>query len=152
MKSLEDRFWPMVSRSDRGCWEWVGSKVNGYGRLNSGGRNGTSLIASRVSYELNVGPIPAGFHICHTCDNPSCVKPSHLFLGTDAANTEDKVRKERQPKGTVHWKAVLDEEKVREIRYLRSEGWALKSIARIFGISKETVSAIARRKRWGHVT
>jgi len=78
-----------------GCWEWQGSRLwNGYGRFS--GRNG--FIAHRRMYELTKGEIPEGWFVCHTCDNPPCINPDHLFVGTALHNNRDTNRKGRHPK------------------------------------------------------
>lgn len=91
MKNVQDRFFEKV-RKTRKCWEWTALTVNGYGRF----RIGNSLVsAHRYAYELSFGEIPAGLFVLHKCDNRSCVKPAHLFLGTLQANMQDAVAKGR---------------------------------------------------------
>ncbi|MDO7847580.1 HNH endonuclease [Hymenobacter sp. M29] len=89
----EQRFWGMV-RKKEGCWEWTGYKnPKGYGYLMV--KAGKPTGAHRFSYELHKGPIPKGLFVCHTCDNPVCSNPDHLFLGTVKDNTQDMVKKGR---------------------------------------------------------
>lgn len=88
------RFWKYVRKTDS-CWIWTGSKASQYkyGQLTIV-RNHW-VYAHRMSYELHVGPIPDGYHICHKCDNPPCVNPDHLFAGTAKDNMQDRERKGR---------------------------------------------------------
>lgn len=98
-ETLKERFWRHVTISPA-CWEWNGTKYKqGYGKTWTSGKNPKTLSAHRVSWELHNGPIPQGIDVLHSCDNPPCVKPDHLFLGNDQDNADDKVRKGRQAKG-----------------------------------------------------
>jgi hypothetical protein len=82
-----------VMMDDRGCWEWTANRLPwGYGRIF---KDGELKLAHRASYELHTGSIPNNMLVCHTCDNPSCVNPKHLFLGTDSDNTKDMILKGR---------------------------------------------------------
>lgn len=95
------RFWSKVQKADGDrCWIWVGGKTSndtfGYGHISVRSR---LQVASRVSYELSVGPIPEGQRVLHRCDNPPCVRPDHLFLGTQADNIRDCRRKGRMRRG-----------------------------------------------------
>lgn len=97
--TLAERFWAGVEKTD-GCWNWVLSTRNKdveYGCIRD--REGKSQRTNRVSWELHFGPIPEGMIVCHKCDNPRCVRPDHLFLGTHKDNHDDMVRKGRQAKG-----------------------------------------------------
>lgn len=90
------KFWSRVDipRKDALCWTWTAAKIKGYGTMNVGGKN---CGAHRIAWELFNGPIPDGLHACHHCDNPSCVNPSHIFLGTHQDNMADKQAKGRGP-------------------------------------------------------
>lgn len=95
-------FWKKVSKTE-GCWNWTGCKVvhGGYGQIS---RNNKMMLAHRASYEIHFGKIPDGMDVLHTCDNPACVNPSHLWYGTHTDNMRDKVRKGRcnAPRGDNH--------------------------------------------------
>lgn len=95
---LEDRFWAkvlIVPFAD--CWEWIGAKNDtGYGKISVGSRdNRKEHRAHRFSWEIKFGPIPTGQVVCHKCDNPGCVRPEHLFLGTKKDNSRDMIKKKR---------------------------------------------------------
>jgi hypothetical protein len=90
--TVEERFWAKVRKGD-GCWEWNAAKRLGYGKF---AYEGKVIDAHRLSWLLHFGPIPEGMLICHRCDNPPCVRPDHLFLGTRADNTHDMDAKGRR--------------------------------------------------------
>lgn len=92
-RPVAERFWSYVQRGDE-CWTWIGARdANGYGRLSLPGRG--TIGAHRVSWELHRGEIPDGLCVLHRCDNPPCVWPEHLFLGTHADNVADRIAKGR---------------------------------------------------------
>ncbi len=96
------RFWAKVSPQEAGCWVWTagtGGKRSPYGMFKLGGKK--QVISSRYAFEMCVGPIPPQMLVCHKCDNPKCVNPSHLFLGTGSDNAMDSVRKGR------HWSSGM---------------------------------------------
>ena len=90
-KTYEERFWSHVRKSD-GCWEWIGANTRGYGSL---WMNGRHEKATKISWQINCGPVPAGMWLLHRCDNPPCVRPDHLFLGTVLDNARDAAKKGR---------------------------------------------------------
>lgn len=138
-----------------GCWLWLGyGTKEEYGRLQVGAKK---YLAHRLSYQRFVGDIPPGMLVLHRCDTPSCVNPYHLFLGTDAINTLDKVAKGRHAHGKEHaaWSrgelqhmAKLNAEKVIAIR---NDNRPHPVIANDYGISSSNVSFIKRRITWKHV-
>lgn len=146
-RTLKDRFLAKVAASRDGeCWQWTACKDGkGYPCINV---SGTLRTAHRVSYELFRGPITTGQHVLHTCDNPTCVNPSHLFLGTHAENMADKVSKKRHSFGAKHGRAKLSDAEVIEI--IRWTG-RLQDAADKFGIHKSMISLIRRGKRWTHL-
>lgn len=95
MRTMEERFWEKVEKSD-GCWLWTGSTISGYGYLHSGDKLVRKpLRAHRASWAIHHGPIPDGLWVLHHCDTPLCVRPDHLFLGDRRANMLDAARKGR---------------------------------------------------------
>lgn len=143
-----DRFWSKVDKSGS-CWEWVGARNNkGYGQIRI---NKRLLLAHRVGYELENSKIPDGMCVLHRCDNPSCVNPSHLFLGTVADNNRDMHDKGRavDNRGERSGKAKLKEE---DVKWIRQLGAPYRKIAKCFGISSAQVSQIKNRNQWRHVS
>lgn len=133
---------------DDGCWEWqAGRGPQGYGAIRIPTK---TKRAHRVSYELFRGPIPDGLLVCHHCDNPGCVKPSHLFVGTTADNMHDRDRKGRgnQRGGEQHPNAKLSGEDVLVIRELCESGSLQKVVADRFGVTFQEISKIVTRKIW----
>lgn len=162
---LVDRFWKYVEKSD-GCWIWRGARggLGRYGQIV--GDNREVLIASRVSWELANGPIPSGLLVCHRCDNPPCVNPAHLFLGTNADNAADKMRKGRlrlkfptgdpnhpwrlHPKrGAEVWNAKITPALAEEIRR-RYAGGAVtqQQLWTEYGLSRASVQRVLHGRHW----
>lgn len=140
--SLTERFNKQVERTDS-CWIWRGSQgSSGYGVIHAHGR---LKAAHRVSYELHVGEIPKGMCILHSCDDPRCVNPDHLSLGTRADNCRDKVNKGRHAHGETHGNAALTDAQVVELRRLYTEEHiSYDELATHFGIARRTVEPILR--------
>lgn len=148
---LEERFWARVQKTD-GCWLWTGQKSEmGHGRLEDKMNGRQVLIAHRISWELHFGPVPDGLCVLHDCDNPPCVNPSHLFLGTRTDNSDDKVSKNRQAKGVAFPQARLTDELVRELRQRRLSGATCYQLARETGISRSVISRAVNGVTWRHV-
>lgn len=139
------------------CWLYRGRPDhNGYGRFAMRLAQGyVQMTASRAAYLIWVGTIPDGCLVCHTCDNPACVNPRHLWLGTQTDNMRDAALKQRtRPsgcRGSAHGNARLDAGAVREIRERLAAGETCKRVARDFGVARVTVNAIKTRRRWSHV-
>lgn len=138
-----------------GCLIWTGNKSKfGYGHIRWSGR---SAYTHRLSYENNVGPIPAGMKVLHRCDKPACIDPAHLFLGTDLDNVADRQRKGRQAKGETVAKHVRGENSPTasltnaQVRAIRVAPGPQRAIAARFSVCQMTVSNIKRRKLWAHL-
>ena len=149
---LSERFWSKVDKSGD-CWEWMGAKMGvGYGAF---WYDNKLTGAHRFAYYLERGTIPAGMCVCHHCDNPSCVKFSHLFLGTYSDNLKDAVAKGRvvspDNRGTNNGNSRLTINDVHEIRRLRSLGVTHSLLGKMWGISEMHASYIVRRIRWKHI-
>lgn len=142
------RFWNKVHFIDdaTSCWEWrAGLHPTGYGTLQIG--RGYEL-AHRISYRLAHGAIPDGAHILHKCDNPACVRPDHLFVGTHADNMRDMAKKGRMNGGHG---VKLNPAKVRQIRQLNAEGATQQSLADQFGVALMTINHVIKRRTWKHI-
>lgn len=164
------RFWSSVSQT-KTCWNWTSERNNterGYGRIFIRGR---LYYAHRVSYALHHEyDISIALLVCHSCDNPRCVNPSHLFLGTQQDNIDDMISKGRQntgvsygdnngsrkhpeslKRGEDHALAKLTEADIRLIRRLSNNGNSGCSIARRLGVHKKTVYKVIKGVAWKHV-
>lgn len=144
--SIKSRFWSKVNKKLKSkCWVWTGACSNGYGFF---GIKGISYKAHRVAYEMKHGPIPKGKLICHHCDNRPCVRPSHLFIGTQKDNIKDAIQKGRMGKGEANGNSKLTEKQVKQIRAdIRSE----RKIASEYNVSKSAVHHIKSRDNWKHI-
>ncbi len=148
------RFWAKVDKREPDeCWPWKAGKNNqGYGRY----RVSTSklVIASRFALSLALGrELVRTEDACHRCDNPSCVNPAHLFLGSRLDNIRDMLNKGRnaQPKGERHNKARLTDASVLEMRRLYAEGVSGPRLAVLFGVAQTTANRVVSRQLWRHI-
>lgn len=153
--SPEDRFYRSIRTWDGSdCWTWRGSTVSrrGYGLIRVGNKK---IQAHRFSWILhhNMEPIPEGLNVCHSCDNPGCVNPDHLWLGTRLENVRDMVKKDRHPKGERSGRALLTESQVREARELWKTGAIPRKtdIAKKYGLSYTAARYMLNGTNWGHV-
>lgn len=147
-KSLREKFEERFYVTP-GCWIWThGTDSHGYGKITY---KSVTAKAHRVSYSLYISDIPAGLHILHKCDNPICVNPDHLFMGTHADNMRDKTKKGRAigaHAGESHHKAKLTVEKVLRIR---EDARNTTQIAREYNVDRKTIDAVLSRKSWATV-
>jgi len=171
------RFWSKVERTS-GCWLWTGRKsADGYGEFTSKGK---VVRAHRFVYELTKEAIPPGHLVCHHCDNPSCIRPEHLFLGLPRDNSLDMKLKGRAARGdrngsrhffrSPEWRqrfsenqkkvavkgelvntAKLTKESVRQIRAAHDRGESKRALASAFGVHRSQVSRVMLRQAWRHV-
>ena len=157
MKTLEERFWAKVDKSDEsGCWNWTASSTRGYGCFSSVARK--TVRVHRLAWELAVGPIPANMLVLHApnvCHNTRCVNPAHLRLGTRADNMADRKKDGTEfvpfTQGEKHGNAKLTEAKVAEIRSLYAGGDVTQGqISKAYGVSKALISFIVNGKSWAH--
>lgn len=141
------RFWSKVEKGP-GCWIWKSKSPSRAVFWH----NSRSFVAARVMWELMHGSIPVGLCVCHHCDNPRCVNPDHLFLGTYADNVADKKRKGRQARGETHGTAKLSAKQVVEIRrQYFVNGVPLQTLAEKFNMHFSQIWHIVRRVQWDHL-
>ena len=163
MEHLKERFWEKVDKTSD-CWFWVGAKnILRYGVAWNGNK---LVLAHRLAYEFTIGHIPVNLCVCHHCDNPACVRPQHLFLGTRKENSEDMIRKGRSatgarnglvkhpesvPRGERSANAKLTTEKVKKMRLLYNKGYSQSELAQIFGVTQANCSLVCNYRSWKHV-
>lgn len=149
------RHWTLAQRlvhysapNESGCRLWTADRDRkGYGRIRWRGK---TILAHRAAYETWGGMIPSGLHVCHRCDVPACINVGHLFLGTNADNTADKVAKGRvgDRKGTANGRAKLTGA---DVLAIRADKRMHRIIAAEYGVDRVSVSMIKRRETWRHI-
>ena len=155
MKKTKERFESKLKKTNN-CWEWQAClSKKGYGQFGICEEGKWKIVAAhRVAYMIFVGPVPGGMHVLHKCDNPSCVNPNHLFVGTNDDNVADRVSKGRSAVMVGHKnpRAKLTENDVRNIRQmLKYKVKSRSQIAKDYNVSYSTISHIDRRILWPHV-
>lgn len=145
------RFWSRVAVTDAGCWLWTrGKDRKGYGAVSYRRK---MLKAHRVAWELTFGKVPDGLFVCHSCDTTACVRPTHLFVGTAAANSADMVAKGRASRkaravGVHNGSAKLSPAGARWVRAVVASGTSFSKAAKLIGISLSQVANIVHRRHW----
>jgi hypothetical protein len=145
-----DRFWSKITKTES-CWIWNASKTRkGYGNVGFGTK---VYRVHRIAYYLSKSVDPFPQEVLHTCDNPCCVNPEHLFLGNNLDNIRDKQAKGRQTwsVGSGTGSAILDEALVAQIKQYLVEGYRQSDIAKHFSVSRSTIHLIHKGSTWKHV-
>ena len=156
---LIERFWSKVNKDGPipsacpqlgRCWLWTGTLLKPwpYGQISVANKR---MLAHRLSWLIHAGLEPTG-QVNHKCDNHSCVRPSHLYEGTQADNMRDAASRARFHSNGNHCRAKITADDVREIRARREAGERLQFIADIFGITKQNVALICKRQAWSHIS
>lgn len=156
-KDIRTRFWRYVGLDDDAqCWNWVGSlRENGYGQLNI---DQYPYKVHRISYALWNGALPQGrFQVQHHCDNPQCVNPAHLYAGTQSDNMRDEYRRGRRKhsnraRGVNVHTAKLTDDLVREARRLHEQGLSFGKTAKLFHVTRPTITRAIKGLTWPHVS
>jgi len=164
--AMVKRFWRTVKKSKDGCWLWLGSQFRAQPGRSPSARHGLFNVcvmswrgpawrheaAHRISYELSIGPIPQHLYVRHRCDNPPCVRPDHLIIGTQADNIADASKRDRIRHGSTHPEAKLTEQSVEAIRHAYAKGDQTEaSLASKYDVTWSTISQILRGKTWRRV-
>ena len=149
--SVLERFIKHLAKEPHGkCWVWVGASMKrGYGVMMV--KPGSPSGAHQVAWELAYGPIPRDKFVLHDCDNPRCIRPSHLWLGTAQDNSDDMVKKGRQVVGEKVVGHKLKVSEVLEIRRLFAKGWRRQALSKKFSVSPGMIFLIVTRRSWKHI-
>lgn len=152
LDTIRNRIIGSIKISDKSCWEWQKSKSKqGYGQC---GFLGKVHLAHRISWKVFNGDLYPNILVLHKCDNPSCVNPEHLFLGTDKDNVMDSILKNRfhRAKGEQHHFSKYSTAQIREARLLKEKGLTYRVISEKTGIALKSLSGIINRKAWKSVS
>jgi hypothetical protein len=148
---LIERFHAKYRKDESGCWIWIASCAGqGYGQIKLPGER-RQIYAHRLSYLIHKGELPDGKQICHTCDNPKCVNPDHLFVGTSQDNHNDMTKKKRHTYGEKSATAKATTKDVLQMKAMIQAGVPQTKIASLFGLHQSTISKINRAERWKHL-
>lgn len=140
-----DTFEAHVEKATNGCWNWVGDSVVGYGRIMIQTKR---VLAHRLSWRIFRGEVPVELDLCHHCDNPACVNPDHLFLGTAEDNVRDAAKKNRLQYGVRKANAKLNAQKVIQILQLGKRGEPHCDIAKQMGVDASVITNVLNGKAW----
>jgi hypothetical protein len=145
--NIISRFWTKVNKTDS-CWLWTANTCrDGYGNITA---NKIQYKAHRYSLMIHGVVVPKGSIVMHTCDNPSCVRPEHLKVGSQLDNMKDKVNKNRQTKGESNVLSKLTESTVLEIRSLYPS-LSVRKLSRKYNTCENNIRAIIKRDTWKHI-
>ncbi len=151
--NLEEKLRFNSIEDENGCWIWQGARFsNKYGCINVGKRR--NRLTHRLAYELWNGEVSSDLFVCHHCDQPLCVNPNHLFLGTDQDNMNDKVKKGRGNcgRGENQGSSILTEKEVQQIKYFcLVKEMSQRKIARLYKVSPQGINDIIKGINWKHV-
>ena len=148
-RTTHENFLRKVDKVDGGCWEWTGAVLkDGYGHFHV---NRKGVIASRYSYQHYKGDIPPGLVVRHKCDNPKCVNPEHLELGTQKDNYNDAKMKGRHVHGEKHGNVLYSGEQIKKVLQLIAEGMRPIDISKQTGVALSTVYDVRLGRSWKHL-
>lgn len=150
-EKLIERFNSKYVKDESGCWLWTASVAGkGYGQIKLPGQR-KQIYAHRLSYLIHKGEDPGNKQVCHTCDNPRCVNPDHLFIGTAQDNHDDMKNKGRHTYGEKSATVKLSENDVKQIKIALKSGMTQMRIAKAFDVSQAEINRINTGKRWQHI-
>ena len=144
--TIEERFFSRFKKTENGCWQWnAHADKDGYGVMSSHGKN---IRAHRFSYEHHIGAIPQGMSVCHKCDNPGCVNPEHLFIGSAKDNAQDALTKKRHYIGDKNGRSKITED---HAKFIKSSSMSGPELAEMFNVNRSTINNIRRGVTWKHL-